>query len=77
LIEWTPVATKKINRIGYNKLKKRLYIDFNGSETDTTFLDVPESLYDIFIVVKSPDKFYEQLVVGYFEIAELSAHSKS
>ena len=67
MVEWTKLNTRKINRVGYNKNKKTLYIDFKGSETDTIFLEVPEEMYDIFIKAKSPDKFYDELVKDYFD----------
>jgi len=68
MVEWTIVKTNKINRVGYNKLKKSMYIDFVGSEIDTVFSKVPEELYSTFIQAKSPDQFYAQFVDFYFEI---------
>lgn len=68
MVEWVFVNTRKINRIGYNKEVKSLYIDFVGSVTDTAFIQVPESLFESFKEAKSPDKFYDQFVDGYFEV---------
>lgn len=68
MVEWAFVNTKKINRIGYNKEVQSLYIDFVGSLTDTAFIKVPESVFENFKVVKSPDKFYDQFIDGYFEV---------
>jgi len=68
MVEWAIVNTSKINRIGYNKEKESIFIDFVGSETDTVLLNVPEALYSTFIQAKSPDKFYTQFVEGYFDV---------
>ena len=69
MVEWAIVNTSKINRIGYNKKKESMFIDFVGSETDTVFLKVPEALYSTFIQAKSSDQFYIQFVDGYFDVA--------
>lgn len=68
MVKWTIVSTNIINRIGYNRLKKSMYIDFVGSEIDTIFSKVPEELYSTFIQAKYPDQFYVQFVEFYFEI---------
>ncbi len=68
MVEWAFVNTHKINRIGYNKEVQSLYIDFVGSLTDTAYIKVPESLFESFKAVKSPDKFYDQFIDGYFEV---------
>ena len=73
MIQWTILNSEKIHRVGYNKKKENLYIDFKGSETDMVFLKVPDSVYDIFIEVKSPDNYYAHCVDGYFEVKQLSS----
>lgn len=69
MANWTTINSEKINRVGYNKDKESLHVDFSDSETDTVFLKVPQVVYNTFIEVKSPDKFYSQLVEGYFDVA--------
>lgn len=69
MIEWTIINSININRIGYNKAKMSLYIDFVGSDTDTVLLQVPEALYTTFAEAKSADYFYDQFVEGYFDVA--------
>ena len=69
MIEWSILNSININRVGYNKERETLYIDFVGSDTDTVLLQVPEALYKTFIEAKSADKFYEQFVDGYFDVA--------
>lgn len=70
MVEWAYVNTTKINRIGYNKEVQSLYVDFVGSVTDTAFLKVPVSLFESFVNSKSPDRFYDQFVDGYFEVLD-------
>lgn len=69
MIVWSNINSININRVGYNKEKESLYIDFVGSETDTVLLQVPEALYSTFIEAKSADKFYDQFVKDYFDVA--------
>ena len=73
MFEWSIVNSNKINRVGYNKYKESMYVDFVGSDTDTVFLKVPEALYTTFIEAKSSDQFYDQFVEGYFDIASCHA----
>ena len=67
MVSWTKINAEKIKRVGYNKEKETLFIDFNESETDSIFLNVPEALYQIFIEIDFPDQFYDELVEGYFD----------
>jgi len=71
MVQWAFVNTQKINRIGYNKEVGSLFIDFTGSDIDTAFINVPESLFQSFIEAKSPDEFYDQFVEGYYDIVKL------
>jgi len=75
MIQWSVINSIKINRIGYNKERKSLYIDFAGSDTDTVYLQVPEALYTIFCESKSADKYYEQFVKDYFDEAVFNAEN--
>lgn len=76
MIQWARLSKGTINRIGYNIDVKSLYIDFMGSDVDTVYLDVPESLYPLFIEAKDPDKFFQQFVNGYFKEAKLSLENQ-
>lgn len=71
MVDWALLKTNLINRVGYNKQVQTLYIDFNGSDIDTAFVNVPEPLYEFFINAKSPDRFFKQFVDGYFDVAQL------
>jgi len=70
-IQWTRLRKGTINRVGYNNEVNSLYIDFTGSDVDTVYVDVPESLYTLFVEAKDPDKFFKQFVNGYFKEAKL------
>lgn len=71
MVEWAVVNTDTIKRIGYNKEVQSLYVDFIGSEIDTAFVKVPEPLFTFFVEAKSPDKFFNQFVDGYFDVAKM------
>lgn len=75
MVKWVSIKTKKINRIGYNKGVRSLYIDFIGSSTDTTFIKVPEALFEYFIAAKSPDYFFTQFIDGYFDVASIDLNN--
>lgn len=76
MIRWTSVNTREINRIGYNKEVNSLFVDFIGSDVDTVYVDVPESLYTLFVEAKDIDKFFKQFVNGYFKEANLIFESR-
>ena len=75
MVKWVSIKTKKINRIGYNKDVRSLFIDFKGSSTDTTFIKVPEALFEYFIEAKSPDYFFTQFIDGYFDVANFDLNN--
>ena len=76
VIKWAQLDKGIINRVGYNKEVNSLYIDFIGSDVDTAYVDVPESLYTLFVEAKNPDKFFQQFVNGYFAEAKLILESQ-
>lgn len=71
MIKWTQIRKGTINRVGYNKEVKSLYIDFIGSDTDTAFLNVPEALFTYFVEASFPERFFKLFVEDYFEVAQL------
>ena len=71
MIEWALIDTKKINRIGYDSEVQSLYIDFKGSETDTAYIKVPESLFRSLIHARRPDDFFETFVSENYEVANI------
>ncbi len=76
LIKWARLEKGTIKRIGYNEEVNSLYIDFIGSDVDAVYVDVPESLYILFVESKNPDKFFQQFVNGYFAEAKLILESQ-
>ena len=68
MIEWAYTNTQKINRIGYNREVKAMYIDFVGSEIDSAYVGVPEALFKAFVIAKSIDDFFAQFVDSYYDV---------
>ncbi|WP_299872704.1 KTSC domain-containing protein [uncultured Cocleimonas sp.] len=68
MVEWVAVKTSRINRIGYNREVKTMFIDFQGSEIDTPYVNVPESVFKSFSKSDTINKYFNEYIDGKFKV---------
>ena len=68
MVEWVIVKTSKINRIGYNSQVKTMFIDFQGSEIDTPYVDVPENVFKTFSMSDTINKHFKEHIDGKYKV---------
>lgn len=67
MIEWVSVFTSEIRKIGYDSTNNKMYIDFEDSDSHTTYCGVPENLYHQFVSASSVVHFYNQHIKGNYD----------
>ena len=73
MVEWIAVKTSRINRIGYNKEVKTMFIDFQGSEIDTPYVDVPENVFKSFSKSDTINKYFKEHIDGKFKVEHVGS----
>ena len=68
MVEWVAVKTSRINRIGYNREVKTMFIDFQGSEIDTPYINVPENVFKTFSKSDTINKYFKEHIDGKFNV---------
>ncbi|MDC0429998.1 KTSC domain-containing protein [Candidatus Thioglobus sp.] len=63
MIEWITVFSNDIQKIGYDSTTNKLHIDFkDGTDTHSTYCNVPKDLYYQFVSASSVVFFYNQFI---------------
>lgn len=73
MVEWVLVNSSKINRIGYNKIVRTMFIDFQGSEIDTPYVDVPEDVFKSFSKSDSINEYFNEHIDGKFKVEHVGS----
>ncbi len=73
MVEWVIVKNSRINRIGYNRVVKTMFIDFQGSEIDTPYIDVPENVFKIFSKSDTINKYFKEHIDGKFKVEHVGS----
>ena len=73
MVEWIDVKTSRINRIGYNKEVKTMFIDFQGSEIDTPYVNVPENVFKSFTNSDTINKYFKKHIEGKFIVEHVGS----
>lgn len=73
MVEWVSVKTSKINRIGYNSKVKTMFIDFQGSEIDTPYINVPKSVYKEFSGSDTVNKYFKEHIDGKYKVEHVGS----
>ncbi len=68
MVEWVTVKTSRINRIGYCREVKTMFVDFLGSEIDTPFINVPENIFKSFSKSNTINKYFKEHIDGKFKV---------
>jgi hypothetical protein len=69
MIEWFKNDTSRIRRVGYDRHVESMYIDFEDSEVDVPYCNVPEELFREFIASNTLFSFYEKHIMNTYEIS--------
>jgi len=73
MVEWVAVKTSRINRIGYNREVKTMFIDFHGSEIDTPYVNVPENIFNSFSESDTINKYFKEHIDGKFKVEHVGS----
>ena len=73
MVEWVVVDTSRINRIGYNREVKTMFIDFQGSQIDTPYVNVPESVFKTFSNSDTINKYFKEHIDGKFKVEHIGS----
>lgn len=76
MVEWVSVKTSRINRIGYNSQVKTMFIDFQGSEIDTPYINVPKNVFKEFSESDSVNKYFKENIDGKFKVEHVGSAYK-
>ncbi|MEB8431895.1 KTSC domain-containing protein [Cocleimonas sp. KMM 6892] len=73
MVEWVTVKTSRINRIGYSREVNTMFIDFQGSEIDTPYVNVPENIFKSFAASDTINKFFNEHIDGKFKVEHVGS----
>ena len=73
MVEWVSVKTSRINRIGYNSKMKTMFIDFQGSEIDTPYINVPKNVFMAFSESDTVNKYFKEYIDGKFKVEHVGS----
>ena len=73
MVEWVSVKTSRINRIGYNSEVKTMLIDFQGSEIDTPYINVPMSVFKEFSESDTINKYFKEFIDGKYKVEHVGS----
>ena len=60
MTEWVSVFSSGIRKIAYDANTKKMYIDFEDSDSPCTYCNVPQELYYQLVSASSVSFFYDQ-----------------
>lgn len=65
-MRWITVESTNIKKIGYNKSKQELFVEFN-SGNQYKYMKVQQDIYSSFKDAESKGKFFQQTIKGCFD----------
>lgn len=75
MIEWTPVSSSSIARVGHDADTHQLHVQFIGGG-QYIFHDVPRSHFDDLLAAPSVGKHFQQQIKGQFAHTRVESDSK-
>lgn len=60
MIEWKKIRSSAIIKVGYDSDRNIMLIDFEGSEPQYTYYQVPKKVFQKFVSAESVGRYYHQ-----------------